>query len=259
MSIHSVIVGHLTHLMQQHGGRLLFAGESGSRAWGLQSPDSDYDVRCIYVHPVHWYLSIEDRREMIEAVFPDDIDIAGYELCRALRLFSACNIPINEQIRSPLFYGGDLSFLEQLRSLVPTYFNKHRALFHYVNIATQAMQHIQGLSIGLHRVFYIIRPLLACEWMEHYVSMPPTEIQKLLDADLLPLPLLNEVTEIMQRKAVSADRESLLLSKDLLYWITESLSRHQESLRYPAGSMAVPLEPLNDLFRLTVGFYPSRQ
>jgi len=255
MSVHSVIVGHLANLMEQYGCRLLFAGESGSRAWGLQSPDSDYDVRCIYAHPAHWYLSIEDRRETIETVFPDDIDIAGYELRKALRLFSACNIPINEQILNPISYGSDAAFLECFRALIPTYFNKKRALFHYVNIAAQTMPHIQGLSIGLHRVFHIIRPLLACEWIEHHGSMPPVEFQKLLEADFLPLPLTNEVSEMVHRKlvAVTGDRELRQLSKDLLYWMTGSLKRHQESLQFLPASAAVSLEPLNELFRASIG------
>jgi len=255
MSAHSVIVGHLENLMQQHHCRLLFAGESGSRAWGLQSPDSDYDVRCIYAHPSHWYFSIEDLRESIETVFPDDIDISGYELRKALRLFSTCNIPINEQIQNPVVYGCDSSFVERLCALIPVYFNKKRALFHYANIAAQTMPQIQGLSVGLHRVFYIIRPLLACEWVEKQDSMPPTEFQHLLDADFLPLSLMNEVTEIMQRKAVTimGDRESLQLSKDLLHWLTESLQRHQENVRLlPAGSTATSLEPLNELFRASI-------
>jgi predicted nucleotidyltransferase len=256
MSLYPVIVGHLSNLMEQHGCRLLFAGESGSRAWGLQSPDSDYDVRFLYAHPSQWYLSIEDRRDSIETVFPDDIDISGYELRKALRLFSTCNIPINEQIQNPVSYGGDPIFTDRFRALIPTYFNKKRALFHYVNIAAQTMPQVQGLSIGLHRVFYIIRPLLACEWITRNDSMPPTEFQKLLDADFLPLPLLNEVTEIVQRKLVMVmgDRESLQLSKELLYWLTESLRRHQETLQLlPPSQAAVSLEPLNELFRASIG------
>jgi predicted nucleotidyltransferase len=252
MSVYAVIVDHLANLMQQHGCRLLFAGESGSRAWGLQSPDSDYDVRCIFVHPPHWYLSIEDRRETIETVFPNDIDISGYELRKALRLFSTCNIPINEQILNPVCYGCDSAFLERIRTLIPVYFNQHRALLHYTNIATQAMSQIQGLSIGLHRVFYIIRPLLACEWIERDGSMPPTEFQKLCDADLLPLLLVNEVMDIVKRKVVTVtvDKTPLLLSKELLFWMTEALKRHQETLRLsPASPATVSFEPLNELFR----------
>ena len=259
MSVHAVIVDHLEHLMQQHGCRLLFAGESGSRAWGLQSPDSDYDVRCIYAHPPRWYLSIEDHRETIETVFPNDIDISGYELRKALRLFSTCNIPINEQILNPVCYGGDPAFLEHIRTLVPVYFNKNRALLHYTNVAAQAMTQVQGLAAGLHRIFYIIRPLLACEWINRREAMPPTEFQKLLDADFLPLPILEEVTQIVQRKlvTVTVDRVSLPLSKELLYWMKESLARHLETLRLSSAAPAVvSFEPLNELFRAYISESP---
>ena len=255
MPVHAIIIDHLANLMQQHGCRLLFAGESGSRAWGLQSPDSDYDVRCIYVHPPLSYFSIEDYRETIEAIFPDDIDIAGYELRKALRLFSTCNIPLNEQILNPVSYGGDPMFLERIRALMPVYFNKNKALLHYTSIAVQAMTQIQGLSIGLHRIFYVIRPLLACEWIEKHSEMPPTEFQKLLDAGFLPMPLVDEVREIMSRKlvTVTVDREMLKLSEDLLGWMTELLKRYQESLRLaPSSTMSVSFEPLNELFRLYI-------
>lgn len=255
MSVHAIIIDHLAGLMRQQGSRLLFAGESGSRAWGLQAPDSDYDVRCLYVYPTKCYFAIEDNQDTFETVFPDNIDIAGYELRKALRFFSACNIPINEQIQNSQYYSGDSAFLERLRALIPAYFSKKRALFHYTSLAAQTMPQVQGLSIGLHRVFYIIRPLLACEWIEKYASMPPTEFQKLLDADVLPLPLLNEVIEIMQRKVVTVmgNRESLLLSKDLLYWMTESLKRHQETLQLLSPSPPTSLEPLNELFRVSIG------
>ena len=260
MSVHTVIVGHLENLMQQYGCQLLFAGESGSRAWGLQSPDSDYDVRCIYAHPPLWYMSIEDHRESIETVFPDDIDISGYELRKALRLFSTCSIPINEQILNPVCYGGDPVFLERICALIPLYFNENRALLHYTNVAHQAMAQVQGLAIGLHRVFYIIRPLLACEWIAKHNTMPPPEFQKLLDADFLPLPLRNEVTEVMRRKlvTVTVDRETLQLSKDLLYWMEESLKRHRETLRLlPASPTTVSFEPLNELFRSYIKTAPQ--
>ena len=255
MSVHAAIVGHLTNLAQQHGCRILFAGESGNRAWGLQSPDSDYDIRFIYVHPTDWYLSIEDRREIIETIFPEGIDIVGYELRKALRLFSICNVPLNEQILSSVSYGGDPDFLERLRALIPTYFNLNRAVLHYTNIAAQAIPQIQGLSIGLHRVFYIIRPLLACEWIERCESMPPVEFQKLLDADFLSLPILNEVTGIMQHKMATAtvDRKTVQLSKELLYWMTETLRRHQEALQlFSMSSPLSSLEPLNELFQSNI-------
>lgn len=249
-NINPTITQHLADLTQQYDSRLLFAAESGSRAWGLPSPDSDYDVRFIYAHATHWYLSIEDRRETIETVFPDNIDLSGFELRKALRMFSICNISLNEQIQSPVVYGGDPKFISRLTALIPVYFQKKRALFHYFKIAEQAFhQGMQGLSIGINRFFYVVRPLLACEWIEAYGTMPPTEFQKILETDFLPLTLTNEIIDRIRQKAVSVDKEPIKLSKELVYWLTETLNRHQETIQlYQNVTESVSLKPLNELF-----------
>ncbi|MDR0611078.1 MAG: nucleotidyltransferase domain-containing protein [Planctomycetaceae bacterium] len=251
MDTNPTITQHLTDLTRQYDCRLLFAAESGSRAWGLPSPDSDYDIRFIYAHAAHWYLSIEDRHETIETVFPDNIDISGFELRKALRMFSVCNVSLNEQIQSPVVYGGDLEFIARLTALIPVYFQKKRALFHYFKIAEQAFnQGMQGLSIGINRFFYVVRPLLACEWIEAHETMPPTEFQKILETDFLPLALTNEVIDKIQQKAVSVDKEPIKLSKELVYWLTETMNRHRETLQLQQNvTKSTSLKPLNDLFR----------
>ena len=81
--------------------RVLFACESGSRAWGFASRDSDYDVRFLYVHRRDWYLSVEDRRDVIEQPIADDLDVSGWELRKALRLLRKSNPPLLEWLKSP--------------------------------------------------------------------------------------------------------------------------------------------------------------
>lgn len=247
-----IIAGHLADLARQHECNILFAGESGSRAWGLPSPDSDYDVRFIYAHPLKWYLSIDDRRDTIETVFPDDIDITGWELRKSLRVFSTCSIPLNEQIQSPIVYSGVESFQDRLKNLIPFYFNKKRAMHHYVKAAEQALQGMDGLSISVNRFFYIARPLLACQWIEAQGSMPPTEFKALLEADFLTLALTNEMIEIAQIKAEKIQREQremVKLSKELVYWLTESARHHRDAIALlPTGNEMPSREPLNELF-----------
>jgi predicted nucleotidyltransferase len=178
------------------------------------------------------YLSIEDRHETIETVFPDNIDLSGFELRKALRMFSICNISLNEQIQSPIVYGGNPEFISRLTALIPVYFQKQRALFHYFKIAEQAFnQGMQGLSIGINHFFYVVRPLLACKWIDVCGTMPPTEFQKILEADFFPLVLTNEVIDKIQQKAVSIDKEPIKLSKELVYWLTETMNQYQETLQ----------------------------
>ncbi len=254
MDVSTTINDHLADLASRHDCRILLAVESGSRAWGLPSPDSDYDVRFIYAHPTAWYLSIEDRRDEIETVFPNDIDISGRELRKALRLFSGCYISMNEQIQSPIIYQAQSKLLSRLQELIPMYFDKKRAWYHYLKIAEQAMsQGMQGLSIGLNRFFYLLRPLLACSWIEARNSMPPTEFEKLLEADFLTLAMNQEVHEIVHRKATTTDREPISLSKELLYWCTSTLARFQDELRMLPMKEGTPsLTPLNELFLNTI-------
>ncbi|MCE9610243.1 MAG: nucleotidyltransferase domain-containing protein [Chthoniobacter sp.] len=90
--------------------RVLFACESGSRAWGFASRDSDYDVRFLYVHRRDWYLSVEDRRDVIEQPIADDLDVSGWELRKALRLLRKSNPPLLEWLKSPVVYRHDPVF-----------------------------------------------------------------------------------------------------------------------------------------------------
>src|SRR3954464_10534874 len=86
------------------GVRILYACESGSRAWGFPSPDSDYDVRIIYIHPPDWYLSIDDKKDTLELPINDELDISGWELRKALRMMRKSNAVIYEWLQSPIVY-----------------------------------------------------------------------------------------------------------------------------------------------------------
>ncbi len=97
--------------------RVLFACESGSRAWGFASRDSDYDVRFLYVHQRDWYLSVEDRRDVIEQPIAEDLDVSGWELRKALRLLRKSNPPLLEWLKSPVVYRHDPVFAAEFGAL----------------------------------------------------------------------------------------------------------------------------------------------
>jgi len=134
----SRILEALADIEAGEGVRVLLAVESGSRAWGFASPDSDYDVRFIYAHPRDWYLSVLEPRDVIEQMLPGDLDVSGWELRKTLRLFAKCNLALNEWLGSPVTYLEVPGFRKQIATLAPNYFNSVAATYHYLRMARAA-------------------------------------------------------------------------------------------------------------------------
>src|SRR2546428_11638268 len=108
------VLHELDRIERQHKIRNLLAVESGSTAWGFASPDSDYDVRFIYAHKQDWYLSVFEGRDVIEKMLPERLDISGWDLRKTLRLFSKCNLALNEWLGSPVIYSEAPEFRSRL-------------------------------------------------------------------------------------------------------------------------------------------------
>ena len=106
----------LSAIEAEFGVRILYACESGSRGWGFASPDSDYDVRFIYVHPLAWYLQVHVQRDVIELPISDELDINGWELRKALGLLRKGNATLIEWLDSPIVYRADAVFLQAMRN-----------------------------------------------------------------------------------------------------------------------------------------------
>jgi predicted nucleotidyltransferase len=177
------ILAALEHVEQQDSVRILCAVESGSRAWGFASQDSDYDVRFIYAHPRDWYLSVFEQRDVIEPHGDDLLDPSGWDLRKALRLFSKCNLALNEWLNSPIVYREISGFRSQLQALMPAYFNPIAAIHHYSSMAKAALDAREGSgAIKTKKLFYALRALFACRWIERDVTQPPTEFNQLLES-----------------------------------------------------------------------------
>ncbi|WP_106766762.1 nucleotidyltransferase domain-containing protein [Paenibacillus faecalis] len=161
---------------------ILYACESGSRAWGFPSEDSDYDVRFIYVRPVEWYLSIFDKRDVIERPISDALDISGWDLKKALGLFRKSNPSLLEWLESPIRYLERHSIAGQIRSISPLAFSPKSCMYHYLSMAKgNYRKYLQGEFVKIKKYFYVLRPLLACQWIEQYNEMPPMEFEKLVN------------------------------------------------------------------------------
>lgn len=147
--------------------RVLLAVESGSRAWGLPSPDSDYDVRFVYARPIDWYLSIEPRHDVIERPIDGDFDIGGWDLRKALQLLIKPNAAMHEWLESPIRYREDADAAARLRVLADDALHRTPAVFHYLHLGEgQWRQFIDGRDrVALKKYFYVLRPALALCWL----------------------------------------------------------------------------------------------
>lgn len=242
------IAEELQRIQVEHGVRVLLAVESGSRAWGFASPDSDYDVRFIYAHPIDWYISIAESRDVIEQMLPGDLDICGWDLRKTLRLFAKCNLALNEWIGSPLTYQEVPEFRRQLAELAPTFFNPIAAMNHYCNMAERALsENYADGKIGIKKLFYVLRPLYACRWIEHLQTQPPTEFDKLVDAEWIDGTEQDWVRELVVRKASEKEAQPLALDAEQARSIETEIAHFKTlmtSLRAPGKSSTAPLDDL---------------
>lgn len=208
-SVKNEIMKRISDAESEHGVRVLYAVESGSRAWGFESPDSDYDVRFIYAHPKDWYVSValEEKRDVIEYEILDEIDINGWDVRKALRLFWKSNPAFVEWLQSPIVYIERGSFAQTARELTPKIYSVEKGIYHYRSMAkTNYRGYLKGDMVPLKKYFYVLRPLLSIMWLEKYRQPAPIEFNKL-------------------RTLISADDCLNDLIENLLEWKKRSLEK----------------------------------
>lgn len=181
--------------------KVLYACESGSRGWGFASPDSDYDVRFLYVHKPEWYLRVEPQRDVIELPIDDELDVCGWEWRKALGLLKSANPTLIEWLDSPVVYQQNDAVLAALRAQVPVWFSPVRARWHYYSMARKNFRgYLQGDEVRLKKYFYVLRPLLAVRWVEAGKGVPPMRFAELLAGSELDAPLRQEIDELLAIK-----------------------------------------------------------
>ena len=247
--INEYIPEAMKKIERDHKVRVLYAVESGSRAWGFASRNSDFDVRFIYIHPPEWYLSIREKRDVIEVPINDDLDISGWDLRKALGLLQKNNPPLLEWLGSPTVYQDRFGLAEKMRQFVASGFSPRRCMHHYLHMAKGNLrEYLKADTVRVKKYFYVLRPVLACLWIERHNSMPPTEFDRLYrDADLLPS-LQNEIDSLLQRKMAGGELDM----EPRIEVINEFLDKQIEHFSSIANDLESPksdIEALDDLFR----------
>jgi uncharacterized protein len=227
------VLKELQRIQEALDARVLLAVESGSRAWGFASPDSDYDVRFIYVHRPEWYLTINEQRDVIEEMLPDALDVSGWELRKTLRLFAKCNLALNEWLGSPIVYMENAKFKEELSTLIPQFFNPIAAVHHYRSMAERSFKdNFANGQIRIKKLFYVLRPLLACRWIEATQTQPPTEFNKLIATEWVSQDEKDWMAELLREKALAVEAAPLALDGNRSVAIVAEIEKYK-SASYP--------------------------
>lgn len=231
--------------------RIVLAVESGSRAWGFASPDSDYDVRFIYAHPKEWYVAVdlEEKRDVIEYAITDEIDLNGWDLRKALRLYWKSNPAFVEWIQSPIVYQSIGCFAERVRALLPTVYSCERGIYHYRSMAkTNYRSYLRGESVKTKKYFYVLRPLLAARWIERHGTAAPIEFDRLLTQIDEKNEVLDAIATLMDQKRQCSEMTQAPPVAALNSFIEAELNRMETSEPPPKTCVAATIKDLNDVF-----------
>lgn len=199
-NIRERISGELNRIEKEENVKILLAVESGSRAWGFESKDSDYDVRFIYIRPTEWYLSIYEQRDVLEYPIDDILDISGWDLKKALNLLKKSNPPLLEWLKSHIIYKENYSIIQSIRDKKEEVISNKPLMYHYLHMAKgNFREYLQGENVRIKKYFYVLRPVLACMWIEKYNEVPPLEFD-VLKKLIVDAKLGDEIEKLLKRK-----------------------------------------------------------
>jgi predicted nucleotidyltransferase len=242
------ILQKLLELEQAENIKILYACESGSRAWGFASPDSDFDVRLIYARPLVDYLSIIDLPDIVGLPVDEVLDIGGWEIKKSLKLFLKSNSVLYEWLQSPIVYRENSAFAEDLRKLMQTYFSLRPGAHHYLSMAHNTFRDdLQTSEVKLKRYFYALRPALACQWIIEEQMVPPMEFDK-LRVMISNTNIQDAIDDLLQIKKY-ADEKALITSVPVLnQWLSKTLEYCKDRIVLLPSKKNDPDE-LNQIFR----------
>lgn len=209
----------LKEIEQKKKVRILYACETGSRAWGFPSPDSDYDVRFIYQHERDWYLSLSQRKDTIEHM-DGDLDITGWDLRKCLVLLKKSNAPLIERFQSPIAYYADEPFRNEFRQLIEQYYSPTAVFYHHYSLAQKFWDELKGKQeVKLKNYFYLLRSLLSCYWIVKDKSVLPMDIESLMT--LINTERRDELRALIKLKAGVDEKYLHQKDENLNEWINE--------------------------------------
>ena len=248
----------LRHIEASEGVRILYACEAGSRAWGFESKNSDYDVRFIYSRPVDWYLTVgRPPRDVLEYPLDSDgLDVSGWDIQKALWLFRKSNPPMLEWLYSPTVYAERGICAPELRRLTADYYSPIAAANHYLHMAhANFKEYLRGPEVWLKKYLYVLRPVLAVKWIERHMNIVPVTFGTLMTGVALDDDVKTAIENLLKAKMAGEELKRGPAIPVLNYFLEAEINRLDggESVLASLGTPgADSIEPLNALFRKLV-------
>lgn len=233
---------------------ICLAVESGSRAWGFSSVDSDYDVRFLYVRRPETYLSVrpDPTGDVIERPIVDAVDLSGWDLRKALGLFLKSNPPLLEWLQCTLVYRERGDVARRLRELLPAYYSPRASFFHYLHMAQGNLrEYLRGATVWRKKYFYVLRPILAMRWIDQGLGAVPIEFERLLQATLPEGGVRDAVLQLLEEKRAGKELDRGPADPVLSDFVRSELTRLEATMEGREGPTR-SCEEVDALFRFAL-------
>jgi predicted nucleotidyltransferase len=241
----------LLHIETSESIRIVFACESGSRAWGFESQDSDYDVRFIYVHPAYWHLRVEPGPDVIECPMIGHLDIAGWDIRKALQLLRKSNPPLLEWLQSPIVYREAPQVVSRIRELMPVFYSPAACHYHYLHMAEgNYRDYLRDEQVWTKKYFYVLRPVLACLWIEQGFGVVPIAFSQLVARIVKDESVLEAIERLLERKRAGDELDRGPKIKAISNFLDTEIARLSTKRNLP--SVHAPADALDSVFRFAI-------
>jgi predicted nucleotidyltransferase len=244
MEMRKEIINKLKEIEKREHVKIIYAIESGSRAWGFESVDSDYDVRFIYVREKEDYLCLDEKSDVIELPIDEVFDISGWDIKKALKLLYKSNPSLLEWFASPIVYK-ETKEASYIREVIPLYFSQKKSYHHYQNMA-KTLLNIE--KVPVKKYLYILRCILSSQYIIHNKKQPPIEIERLIECEL-PNELREDINQLLMIKKNSNEKQYVDHISSLDEFIVNSLQERDTSSLVDGESS---WELLNEVFRKVI-------
>lgn len=244
------ILTELENIEKEHGVKILYAIESGSRGWGFESTDSDYDVRFIYQRPLEWYIRVDEQKDTLDLPIDEVLDINGWDISKVIKLMAKSNSCIFEWLSSPIIYRENETLAQGLKEVAGYYYRPKAGVYHYINLAKNSMKYMEeDGSIRIKKFFYALRPVMASLYIEKYRVVPPMNLMDIMKELTLEKALVTEIKELILYKQKLTEADTFYPSETLKDFVVGHIQRLSEEVAGLPKSQHKEFDKANEALR----------